>query len=193
MMPITLVNQPVVTFGLNATNSEVHGRFRDRLGPLHEPVDLVLDDLGRITGANAGLNHGRGIDQKLDRWVPARPNIALEIGGDVENKGKAAEVHQPVDIALLDGDGRFEVGRQESAHDLPRQGGMVLVHHRNRSITKFLAVALRLAHDGKGKRIDDEAQEHVIVEEASKLLEAQPENIGQRVHELTLCSQFLLA
>ena len=154
MMPITLVNQPVVTFG---------------------------------------LNHGRGIDQKLDRWVPARPNIALEIGGDVENKGKAAEVHQPVDIALLDGDGRFEVGRQESAHDLPRQGGMVLVHHRNRSITKFLAVALRLAHDGKGKLIDDEAQEHVIVQEASKLLEAQPENIGQRVHELTICSRFLLA
>ena len=85
------------------TDGEVHGRLGDRLGPLHETVDFVIDDLGGVARSDSGLNHCCRIDKKLKRWVPARANVALEIGRDVENEGEAAHVHEPVDVAFLDG------------------------------------------------------------------------------------------
>ena len=55
-------------------------------------------------------------------------------------------------------DGLLEVGRQEAAHDLPRERGMILVHNRDGRVPQLLAVALRLAHDGKGEGVNDQAE-----------------------------------
>ncbi len=82
-------------------DGEVDGRLRDRLGPLHEAVDLVVDNLRRVTRADAGLDHRCRVDQKLKRGLAAGANVPLEIGRDIENEGKAAEIHEPVDVALL--------------------------------------------------------------------------------------------
>ena len=138
-----------------------------------------------------GLDHCGRVHQKLKRWAAARAHVALEIRRNIDDEGEAARIHEPVDVALLDVHRLLEVGRQKAAHDLPRKGGTVLVHDRDRRIADLLAVALRLRHDRKGEGVKHQAQQDVIVQKAPQLLYAQPEDVRERQHFLAL--PFLLA
>ena len=59
---------------------------------------------------------------------------------------------------------------------------MILIDDADRRVVEFLRVALRLGNDGERKRIDDEAEQHPVLEEAAQLLGRQPEDGGERAH-----------
>ena len=89
MMPMTLVNQAVVTLGLKAmrTTRLTGGDGRRLRVRERKSAISVVDDLLGVAGAEAGLHHGRGVDVDLQRRAAAGQHVALEVGRDVDDEG----------------------------------------------------------------------------------------------------------
>ena len=153
MMPITLVNQAVVTLGLKAMRTaRLTGGAACRACVTTKSAISVVDDLLRIARADAGLHHRRRVDATCSAGLRPAAHVALEMRRDVDDEGVPPGVHQPVDVALGDRLRRLEIGRQECVRDAARQLGMVLVDDGDRRIVQLLRVALRLRDDGERKR-----------------------------------------
>ena len=151
-----------------------------------EILHLGQDDLLRIAGAEASLDHGGGVDVDLNGWLAAAENVALEIRRDVDDEGVSAGIHERDDIPLGDRPRHLEIGRQKRANDAPRQFGLVLIDKSDRGVMQFLRVALRLRDDGKRERVDHQPQQHEIADEAADFLGAKPEDIGNLAHRRRL-------
>jgi len=135
-------------------------------------LDLGHDDLLRIAGAKAGLDHGGGIDVDLDGRFAAAENIALEVRRDVDDERVSAGVHERHNISLRDRLRRLEVGRQERVNDAPRQFGLVFIDKCDGGVVQFLRITLRLRDDGKRECVDYQSQQHEIADEAADFLGA---------------------
>jgi hypothetical protein len=124
MMPMTLVNHAVVTFGLNMiwTTRLTGAAFR----PRKKVPDLRADDLLGVAGTDPCLYHRGGIDIELHRRLAPAKDVALEVGRNVYDKGEPAGIHQRHDVPLGDGRRRLEVGREERMGDPARQLRMIL-------------------------------------------------------------------
>ena len=148
MIPMTLVNHAVVTFGLKTTRTArlTGGGWappaRDR-----KSGDLVHDDLLRISRAESALHHNGRIDIELNCGVTAAEHVALEVRRDIHHECEFARVHRRNDIAFGNRPRTLEVRRQKCARDPPRQFGLILIDQRDCGIVHLLRVAVRLSHD----------------------------------------------
>src|SRR5271170_2160546 len=70
--------------------------------------------------------------------------------------------------------------------DSTREFGAILVDNGERAVVQLLRIAPRLNHHCKREGIDDEPQKHVVVQEASQLLDAEPVDIRRLAHRLAL-------
>ena len=61
----------------------------------HFVGEYLLD----VAGADPRLHHGGGVDIDLHGRAPPAEEIALEIGGNVENESIGADIHETVDFA----------------------------------------------------------------------------------------------
>src|ERR1035437_6354207 len=59
---------------------------------------------------------------------------------------------------------------------------MVLVGDGNRGIMQLLRIALCRGDHGERKRVDDEPDEHIVVQKAPQFLGAEPEDVGDAAH-----------
>ena len=92
MMPMTLVNQDVVMFGLKAMRtSRLTGVAAVPSARERKSASSPVDDLLDVAGADAGLHHRGGIDVDLDRGVASGQHVALEVGRDVQDEGERPE------------------------------------------------------------------------------------------------------
>jgi hypothetical protein len=128
MMPITLVNHAVVTFGLNAMRtSRLTGRQRHAFRMGQEIGDLGRDDLLRVARPEARLHHRGRIDVDLDNRGGARRDVALEIRRDVDHEGVGPLFISGTISRSAISLRRLKQRRQERMGDSARQFGMILV------------------------------------------------------------------
>ncbi len=146
MMPMTLVNQAVVTFGLNAIRtSRLTGRQRRAFGMREEVRDLGSDDLLRIAGSESGLDHGGRVDIDLEARLAAGKHVALEIRRNVDHERVLPGVHQLHDIALERSDcGGLKYGMRNACAIRRESSEWSSSTIRDRGIVQFLRIALRL-------------------------------------------------
>ena len=180
MIPITLVNHAVVMFGLNADpHVEIDRRQRNAFRMGEEVGDLGRDDLLRIAGPEARLHHRGRIDVDLQPGPASAENVPLEVRRDVDDERVSSLVHQRNDVAFGDHLRRLEQRRQERMRDPARELGVVLVDDGDRGVVQFLRIAPRLHDHGQREGIDDQPQQHVVVQEAAQFLDAEPIDVRQ--------------
>ena len=116
MMPMTLVNQAVMTFGLYMMRtSRSTGDRWQTLRMRKKILDFGHDDLLRIAGAEAALHHHGRVHVDLKLRISAAEYVALEVRRNVDYKGIFADVHQRNDITFGNLLRRVEVRRQKGA------------------------------------------------------------------------------
>ena len=178
MMPITLVNQAVVRFGLNEiAHIEIHWRRPHTLRMGEEIRNLGADDLLCIAGAEAGLHHCRRIDIDLELRVPTCQNVALEVRRDIHHEGEFSAVHHRNDVPFGYQFRRLPQRRKESMGNAARKLRLVLIDDGDGGIVQLLRTTSGLQCHGQRKCINNQSQEHEIAQETAQFLDAQPIDI----------------
>lgn len=118
MIPITLVNQAVVRFGLKAIDVEIDCRKWPDLGTRKKVANLGGDNLLGIAGTDARLHQGGGIHVELEPRPASRKQVSLKIGRNVYHEGELAGVHQTLDVLPDNRPRLFKIRRQKGLREI---------------------------------------------------------------------------
>ena len=147
-----------------------------------EVGDLGRDDLLRVAGPEARLHHRGRVDVDLQPRPASAENVALKVRRDVDDERVSSLVHQGNDIALGDHLRRLKQRRQERMRDSARELGAILVDDGDRGVVQFLRIAPRLNDHREREGVDDEPQQHIVVQEAAQFLDAEPVDVRSLAH-----------
>ena len=143
MIPITLVNQADVRFGLKAmrtSRSTGAGGTASRAG--QKVFDLLGDDLLGVAGADARLHHRGGVHVDLDRGLASPQQVALKVGRDVDGEGVARRCSSGGSMSRSAiGRGGLKYGGRKAPRDPPGQRRLILVDDADRGVVQLLQIA----------------------------------------------------
>jgi hypothetical protein len=115
--------------------------------------------------------------------VATAEDVMLKIRRDIDHERVSSFIHHGNDIAFGDHLRRLKQRPHKRMRDSTREFGAIFVDNGERAVMQLLRIAPRLNHYGEREGIDDEPQQHVVMQEASQLLDAEPvdvRNLAQR-------------